>query len=336
MTSAVPASRPAPEPTEVSPADALVGPGVGGARRGWRVPKVVVAVAIAALLVSAAVFWSLGGRWLDVRTPSMGTAAPVGTLVLTVPTTVAELQVGDVISFHPEDRAETVYTHRVVEVVGDGVHTRGDINGATDPWMIRDPGLLGRVAVSVPALGWLVRALPLLVAGALLLWGASALLVPERWRGTVRMLSATALFSWTVVRLRPFLGVTQLASTGDDGVVRLSLVSTGLLPVRVHPTNLDGITPLDLRSGQTGVLAVSGNPPGGRVDLATSLHLSPLGWVVLALVCLTPLLWSVVVGVAPVEVEGTPTTEVEPADDADVGLVLLDDTVGTGRGKAAS
>jgi len=67
-----------------------------------------------------------------VTTPSMGPAAPVGTLILTRPVRIGDTRVGDIIAFHPPTEPRETFTHRVVTVDPDGgLRTRGDINGAT-------------------------------------------------------------------------------------------------------------------------------------------------------------------------------------------------------------
>ena len=75
-----------------------------------------------------------------VTSPSMGAAAPVGTLLLTRPVTAGQVRVGDIIAFHPAIEPRVSFTHRVVEVdPAGGLHTRGDLNGATDPWTLHVP-----------------------------------------------------------------------------------------------------------------------------------------------------------------------------------------------------
>lgn len=113
-------------------------------RLGPRVLAGVLGLLVLAGL-AAAVLWhtALGGRWQVVATPSMGTAAPVGTLVLTVP--ADRVAVGDIVTYHPPvaNHPNSV-THRVISVEPDGgFRTRGDINGAVDPWTVRPSNLVG-------------------------------------------------------------------------------------------------------------------------------------------------------------------------------------------------
>lgn len=262
----------------------------------------VVAATLGALILAAAAFWFSGGRWFVVQTPSMGTAAPVGTLVLTRPTTVGALEVGDIIAFHPPTQPSETYTHRIVSIKDGAVRTRGDINGIADPWQLHDRDIIGDAAV-VPGLGWLFRALPLLVIGGLLVWGLTRAWVSPAWRDPARMLGACVAFAIPVAILTPFVGVAQLASTSDpDGVSHISVVSTGLLPVRLEPRPGHGhAAPVDLHSaGSTGVSNLHGGTGGAQYLLDTQLHFSLLGWVLLVAFCLLPTIWTLLVGYRPV------------------------------------
>lgn len=276
--------------------------GLLAGRAGWRHLVLLAAVAALATALSTGVaFWASGGRWFDVTSPSMGTAAPVGTLMLTRPVAVADLRVGDVVAFHPPGRATVTYTHRVVDISGDRVSTRGDVNGALDPWTVRNDDLVGRVGTRLWAVGYLVRALPLLLLGLFSLWGVSRLLAVGL-RGPARLLGSALLLSLVAARLKPFVGVTSLVSVSDAGTTRMTMVSTGLLPIRLRAAA--GVAqPLDLRSGQTGVLTITSPPPDGRLQVLAGLHM-PLGWwVLLGAIWLTPLLCTLLAGLWPVPEE---------------------------------
>jgi signal peptidase I len=263
---------------------------------------VVLAAVIGMFLLAACAFWLAGGRWFAVRTPSMGGAAPVGSLVLTVPVHADQLHIGDVVAFHPPTEPDVTYTHRVIAIGPDGATTRGDINGAQDPWPLTDNGIVGKVATVTPGLGWLFRALPLLLMGALLVWALTRWWVAPANRGPLRMAGATLVFAVAALVLKPFVGVTQLANTSDpDGASRISVVSTGLLPVRLTPAPGHGTArPVDLaHAGRAGVSVLTGGTDGRKYVLDTHLHLGPLQLLLLVAFCLLPLLWTLVVGFRP-------------------------------------
>jgi hypothetical protein len=56
---------------------------------------------VASFLVVCVVWRAEGGRWERVESPSMGTVAPVGTLLWVKPADFAALRPGDFISFRP-------------------------------------------------------------------------------------------------------------------------------------------------------------------------------------------------------------------------------------------
>jgi signal peptidase I len=254
------------------------------------------AVAGAAVIL-AATFWISGGRWFIVETPSMGEAAPVGTLVLTTPVSVAALDVGDIITFVPPETT-AVYTHRVAEIGPAGLTTRGDINGATDPWVVTQADIVGEATTVLPGLGWLLRALPFLMIGGLLVWILSGFLRTALRRSVARILGFSLVVSVTAFILRPFVGISVLELVAGRSGAEATVVSTGLLPIRVQAT---GGRFVDLVSGQLGQLTIPELLDNGRYQLGSTLNLSLLGWILLGLVCATPLLWCLIVGLPPVD-----------------------------------
>jgi signal peptidase len=105
---------------------------------------------------------TLGGwRPVVLLSGSMAPTAPAGSLVLTVPTQVQDVHVGDVIVIHPPGLDKPV-THRIValEPSAGGVlaTTQGDANPVPDPEAARLSGSVPRVVFVVPRLGqWLLR-----------------------------------------------------------------------------------------------------------------------------------------------------------------------------------
>jgi signal peptidase I len=269
--------------------------------RMWRVVVSGTAIGlITLLLAAAAAFWLTGGRGYVVRTPSMGTAAPVGTLVLTRPTSVDSLHVGQIIAFHPPTEPSETYTHRIVSITDSQVHTRGDINGATDPWTLGNKDIIGRASVVIPRLGWLVRAAPLLIIGNLIVWIASAMLLSRERRGPARTLGFGLLFALACYLLRPFTGVIQLATTSHAHGAAITAVSTGLLPIQLRPVAGHGTAaPVDLRMGEVGISRFTGGKAGNQYLLAAHLHLTWPQWIIMGVVCALPLLWTLVVGYQP-------------------------------------
>ncbi|KQO65047.1 S26 family signal peptidase [Curtobacterium sp. Leaf261] len=250
---------------------------------------VVLAVLLAALAGAA----SSGARWFDVQTPSMGTAAPVGSLVVTRPVAIERLRVGDVVSFTPPTERGETYTHRVVEhPTPDTVRTRGDINGAEDPWTLHQSDVVGRAALIMPGVGWVFRALPLLVIGALAVWAGSSLLRRPDHRSAARVLGVSLVVAVTGAVIRPFVAATLVETTTNTDRPVAVVVSTGLLPTTV---SVEGGPSVHLHAGEVGRLPLA--PSGGSAHhLMVGIDLDPIGWAVCLAVAALPLLWCLVVG----------------------------------------
>ena len=262
-----------------------------------RTATIVASVLLLAFVVGAAVFAATGGHWFVVRTPSMGTAAPVGTLVLTRPTTVADLHVGDVVAFHPTDAQQLTYTHRIVAIHGDSVTTRGDINGSADPWRTTDRDLIGKAVTILPGIGYLARALPLLLVGGLLVVGITRWWLRADRRGPVRMLGFSVLYILATLTIRPFVGLRQLATTTDPDGASITAVSTGLMPIRVEALKGHGhAVPVHLGYGQVGTVRLTDPPKDGKFALAAHLDLPWTMWLLLLGIWALPVLWVFVVG----------------------------------------
>nr|WP_228514057.1 signal peptidase I [Frondihabitans sp. VKM Ac-2883] len=258
----------------------------------------IVVTALGVALIAAALLFHLqGGSWFIVKTPSMGTAAPVGTLVLTTPTTADDLHVGDVIAFHPPTSPTETYTHRVVGIGKTGlISTRGDINGATDPWQLTDSNLVGKATAVLPGLGWLIRGLPIVLLGLITVWLLTARVKIATRKVSYRITGVSLVVSVTAFILKPFTGVVVEQVTTTGGHPGAIVVSTGLLPIRVQAVHG---THADLATGQVGHVTVPASAHQDFYSLSTALHLGFWGWVVFGFICLLPLLWTMIVGLPP-------------------------------------
>lgn len=266
-------------PTEVGPSPR---------RARSRLAGAVLLFPVLALLVAATCFRAGGGRWLMVSSPSMGVAAPVGTLLLTRPVHAEQVQLGDIVSFHPPTEPRVSFSHRVVAVDAEGgLHTRGDLNGTTDPWTLHTADLTGRVVLRAWGVGWLLRALPLLVIGMLTVWLVTVRREPASWQRPARLLGGSLLVAVCAALLRPFIAVQVVTSVTIGRGAQLSVVSTGVLPLRARVT---GGTHTDLRNGHLGTLSVHADHPDSGYHVLVSPHMPLLWWVVIGLVCAVPLL----------------------------------------------
>ena len=205
-------------------------------------------------VIGLAVFagaWRVGGgHWEDVRTPSMGTVAPVGSLVWTLPVDAKTLRVGDFISFHPPGEPGVTYSHRVWRINPDGTfQTKGVIPGP-DPWRITAHDIVGKVQMTWWGAGWLVRLAPFLLVAALLIAGVRGLFRPDYRLPVTLVLSALAL-DIALVGYRPLINAEVLGSTTSHHAATASFVSTGLLPIKVVGI---GGSEARIREGQVGTV----------------------------------------------------------------------------------
>ncbi|SDU85559.1 signal peptidase I [Microlunatus sagamiharensis] len=283
-------------------------PAAGGRRPGLRpggtpgqtYAALAVLVLVAGLLL-AGLAWRLDrGSWAVIETPSMGRAAPVRTMILTRYEPTSRIAVGDVVSYHPRQNPAEIITHRVVEKTPAGqLVVRGDINGATDPYPVRDEDLVGTVQVRLIGMGWAVKALPMLVvAGAVLLVGTRRY-VRAYWRSSVRVLGTCLLLCLAVLVLRPFVHPVLISVRNPPGAQpEADVVSGGLLPTRVE--GMPGHH-VDLLTGQVGSVAVTAPTPGAPFHIVGHPHLDVAWLLLVAGVCSLPLLGCLVVGLGPVE-----------------------------------
>ena len=124
----------------------------------------------------------MGANLLVVVSQSMEPTIPMGSIVVSYPKAVDEIEVGDVITFSvAELGGETVYvTHRVVEVIENSTdvryRTQGDGVNEPDMVLIAPDQIVGRMWFNLPLVGYLVAFIrsPL---GYLTLVGLPALLI---------------------------------------------------------------------------------------------------------------------------------------------------------------
>ncbi|MET3963660.1 hypothetical protein ABIE44_003594 [Marmoricola sp. OAE513] len=221
-----------------------------------------------------------GGGWARVETPSMGTRAPVGSLLWVEPVDVDDVRVGDLLTFRPPGSEQT-YSHLVAAVNSDGtLSTRGAITGA-DPWRITAAEIVGRTTWVWPGVGWLVVAAPVLGVGALLVWWVVRRLRDPDLREPVAVLGSAVVLAVALVVYRPLLGAEQVTFTPEDGSARATYVGTGVLPVRL--SGRDGASVV-LRPGEVGGVTAAvpdddgGTLPGTQPRRFTVTLGAAVGW----------------------------------------------------------
>lgn len=252
----------------------------------------LLGVLVAGMLWAGA--WRLqGGRWERVETPSMGTAAPVNSLLWVEPADFSSLGVGDFITFHPPGRPDLTYSHRVAVVHEDGtLGTKGEISAA-DPWRLSRQDVVGKVVMTWKGVGWLVVAAPVLIVGGLAVWLLAWRTRGGRWRLPVVVVGTALVLSVAITVYRPLVGVDQLGFRAIEAGARGTYVSTGLLPVRVQAHRGAHV---DLTDGEVGTVVVDRPDRDGRYRIDLDPHVPMWWWVLLVGSCFLPAVWTLVVG----------------------------------------
>jgi len=152
--------------------------------------KVVKGVGVGMLVLASLVFLflAIGPRVLGYQTSTMltGSMAPLinpGDIVVTHPTPITDIKVGDIITYHIPVEDQRVETHRITEITttadgGVAVQTKGDANNGIDPWIATLQGTtVDKQIATIPSVGNVIRTLRQPMVMNTLMYGAPAILV---------------------------------------------------------------------------------------------------------------------------------------------------------------
>lgn len=263
----------------------------------WALTGVLVA------FIGFSLIWRVeGGRWEHVETPSMGTVAPVGTLLWIKPADFDHLEPGDFITFHPPGEPGVTYSHRVFKRYADGTISTKGVIPAPDPWRLHSGDVVGKVAMAWWGAGWLIVAAPVLIVGGLIT-GAIRSVLKRRWRLPATIVLASLVVTVAITWYRPFVNAQQLAFVPAHHGAEATYVGTGLLPIRVSASQPANAAASDgsvvLGDGHVGTVHVTEKNADGRwaVDLHPAIPL--WWWIVLVLLCFLPALYSLLIGLPP-------------------------------------
>jgi signal peptidase len=127
-----------------------------------------------------------GGSTLVVAGGSMEPAIPAGAAIVIVAVARHDIAVGDVVSVRTT-AASATFTHRVTRLVErDGerwLETKGDANPDADPALVPAASVVGRVELTVPYAGYVLRLLSTPIGVVFVVSLAATLLVAGRLVG---------------------------------------------------------------------------------------------------------------------------------------------------------
>ena len=125
-----------------------------------------------------------GLRAFIVLSESMTPTFGEGSVVVIMETAASKLKVGDIITYMPIRGDETLLTHRIVRLDGEGENvkatTRGDANNMDDPNAVSPESILGRVIYHQDGLGTFIVNLrtPLGIAGMVVTIAVGLFIIP--------------------------------------------------------------------------------------------------------------------------------------------------------------
>ncbi len=107
---------------------------------------------------------------------SMSPAIRTGSLSVVWPSDYYD--VGDIISFYSQDKGEVIVTtHRIVQIGGNVYVTRGDANDAVDRTIVRPRLIIGKVALVIPYLGFIMSSVKSKFGLGLTIWFPGAVII---------------------------------------------------------------------------------------------------------------------------------------------------------------
>ena len=222
-----------------------------------------------------AVMMALGMRIFFVTTPSMATAAPVGSLVVTQQ--ASNYHPGDIITFRRHGRT---YTHRIQSITNQRILTKGDLNHAADPLPIEYSAIIGKAIFINPWLGWVWLMAPWVVIGWLIIHLATRRARPT-WRWYYRIIGMTLVLCAVSLWFHPWINFSVLSVLPSNKGALMHIVNTGVFPIDAVGTVL--------YPGQDATITVSVQNSHGQYFFTPTIHYTV--WVILCilLICLIPL-----------------------------------------------
>jgi signal peptidase I len=251
-----------------------------------------LALCLSAALIALALTWGgwliSGGRLFMVGSPSMGTVAPVGSLVATQPlATSDQLHKGEIVVFEPRPGHSLSYVHRIYEVLSGGRYlTKGDLNQAPDPWVITRGDVIGTPQAIIPAIGWVYTWATWLFFGAAILLTAARFL-GRRHRRWVLALGPVVLFAVPLLKYRPLIGGFLYGSGKRGRLVTAKIIDTGILPVHFSPTLGHSVY---AAPGQEVIVTGLAPNHSSTLDIRMSAALPWWGWMLVIVTCFVPLM----------------------------------------------
>ncbi len=102
----------------------------------------------------------IGENILVITSDSMLPALKPNDLIIVRPSSIDEINQGDIIAFDSHQHGVGIIAHRAIDIFDDdgqiAIHTKGDNNPFLDPWVVHDEDLIGKVTDIIPSYGILL------------------------------------------------------------------------------------------------------------------------------------------------------------------------------------
>lgn len=126
--------------------------------------SLIVIGIVAAIVIPLSIFVIIpvaqgSTRFLVVLSGSMSPAMDPGDVAVVTRIDPSELKVGDIVAYGDANNPKNIVSHRVVEVIdengGISFRTKGDANEDPDPYVVRSSDVVGKVAFTIPFVGYI-------------------------------------------------------------------------------------------------------------------------------------------------------------------------------------
>ena len=118
---------------------------------------VIIPLAVASFFLVSPFVIFLGNDIMVITSDSMFPALKQNDLIIVKPSSIDEINQGDIIAFDSHMHGVGIIAHRAIDIYDDdgqiAIHTKGDNNPFLDPWVVHDEDLIGKVIQIIPSYG---------------------------------------------------------------------------------------------------------------------------------------------------------------------------------------
>ena len=124
---------------------------------------------------------STGDNVMVITSDSMFPFLKPNDLIIVKESSIDEINQGDIIAFDSHQHGVGIIAHRAIKIFDDngqiGIDTKGDNNAGSDPWIVHDEDLIGKVTSIIPSYGVLLDSTVRFVIVAVMMISVISLLI---------------------------------------------------------------------------------------------------------------------------------------------------------------